>query len=63
MHYAGCFEHSQNNTCTIAFTTTTTEAENKEEIEFTVIEPITDHFVAPSVDEATSTYTKRTTPT
>ena len=54
MRYTGYSEHSQNNICTIAFPNTRILADNKEEIEFSVIEPLTDHTIAPTFDEATA---------
>ena len=62
MKFEGCYEHSQNNACTIAFPTTTINAEVKNEIEFTVRKPDSDHSIQPSFDEATAKlYSSKTT--
>ena len=62
MKYEGCYEHSQNNSCTIAFPTMTFNADIKNEIEFIVQKPDSDHSIAPSFDETTATlYAKNTT--
>ena len=52
MKHEGCYEHSQNNSCTIAFPHTTIKADIKDEIEFSVKKPESDHSIAPSFDEA-----------
>ena len=62
MQYEGCYEHSQNNKCYIAFPNMIIKAQNNNEIEFEVLPPSTDHTVQPIFDEATAiVYNNKTT--
>ena len=54
MRYVGCYEHSQNNTCYIAFPSTIIKAQNNNEIEFEFKLPSTDYSIPPVFDEATA---------
>lgn len=63
MTYVGCYKYSQNNSCTITFPKSVITANIKDEIEFSVKQPISNHLTAPSFDDATATvYDANTTP-
>ena len=48
-----CYEHSENNICSIAFPSIITQV-NNEELVFSARKPSSDHSIAPSFDKATA---------